>query len=134
MRPLAPLDALKVSSAWKFSSKGTVDTIQDSIKTVGSAGVYQIGPNGEEKLASWIIFSPVGAMVALGTDEDCRRKGYAYLAMNGCAKFCAHQKALVPNVQIQLENSISKALVDKSDFVFSHMVEWIHFRRENQLE
>ncbi|CAG7716736.1 unnamed protein product [Allacma fusca] len=112
--PLAPSEAKIVTDSWKFSGPGTLERMEDCIKTIGSAGLYVQSENKGKILASWVAVSHIGTINALHTHVDYRRRGYAKIVMEAVSRYAADD-GLIPNVQIQLENEASKALMEQLD-------------------
>ncbi|CAG7828404.1 unnamed protein product [Allacma fusca] len=124
LSPLVPSEARIVTDSWKFSGPGTLDRMEDCIKTIGSAGLYVHDENKGNILASWAIVLHGGTINALHTHDDYRRRGYAKIVMETVSRYAADD-GLIPNVQINLENPASKALMEQIGYAYCNRVNWV---------
>ncbi|CAG7716735.1 unnamed protein product [Allacma fusca] len=110
--PLEPSEAKIVTDNWISSGPGTLDRMEDCIKTIGSAGVYVQDENKGNILASWVVMFHSGTINALYTHDDYRRRGYAKIAMEAVSRYVADD-GIIPNVQTNWENPVSNAIMDQ---------------------
>jgi hypothetical protein len=128
IRPLKLDHAAIVNANWKFgnSDDDTAQHLRDQIEHSVSAGIFLNNEtHKEDDLACWVISMPTGTINALHTRNDCRRKGYAELAMKYICLNLAKQD-IFPLVEIEPESLASKTLMAKLGFELVFDAAWIY--------
>jgi len=86
-----------------------------------------------DELISWVVIYLSGSIHALWTEERFRGKGIGMLTMKKVCQI-ALERGWMPNVQISLENSASRRLMEKVGFTPTHLVQWVRYGPRKQGE
>lgn len=117
MRPISLDDAAKVHESYQAKSLESLQLFKTLLQTLPSLGIYV-----EDKLVAWILQSHYGAMMAMYTVPEYRRRGYgAHLARNLIRATYA-RLGFVPYVIIRRDNEESMRLYTSLGFEKIHTV------------
>lgn len=114
-----------INSVWKFGSDGALIHVNDQIRHSPSAGIFLSDDTTLSSPICWTITMPTGTINALHTIDAYRRKGLAELAMKRVAVDLVRLR-MRPLVEIELESTASKNLMEKLGFQLAFDAIWIY--------
>ena len=123
VKELEPEDAQIVSSHWSFGLwEQPVHYVRMCIERFPSAGIYSKETN---ELMSWVICYNFGSFGMLHTPEKFRGKGFATIVMK---RLLEEHKArgLIPVTGVERRNHVSRRLMTKLGFEYTHDMDFIY--------
>lgn len=121
VRSLSISNAEKVNSHWPHASEGSVKFIEYIIAFNPTVGVY----NENDELVAWCLYHDFSLFLALQTDPNHLRKGYAEIATKALAKKVAEEYQLDSVASIVHNNFKSVNLFTKIGFKQIDTNSWI---------
>eukprot|EP00698_Gefionella_okellyi_P009263 TRINITY_DN2343_c0_g1_i1.p1 TRINITY_DN2343_c0_g1~~TRINITY_DN2343_c0_g1_i1.p1 ORF type:complete len:197 (+),score=32.97 TRINITY_DN2343_c0_g1_i1:304-894(+) len=120
LRQLSVTEAQTVNDYWEYRHQGSLQVIEDDVRSRPSAGVFVQG-----ELVSWGICRIDMSIGCVFTMHDARGKGYGKL---GLAYLCSVLRATskTPYCYIGLNNTASQKLFAAVGFVKGSRYDWIH--------